>query len=91
MDKENIKLLWEENKGGAGKGASAMKNSQAASESEAANFPCVLCGKSFGQKHSLARHLKSHKSGDGHSCFKCKKIKNFIVRLLIMYRVLRND
>ena len=36
MDKENIKLLWEENKGGTGKGASAMKNSQAV-ESEAAS------------------------------------------------------
>ena len=72
MDKENIKLLWEENKGGAEKGVSAMKNSQAA-EGEEASFPCALCGKSFGQKHSLARHLKSHKSGDGHSCFKCKK------------------
>ena len=74
MDKENIKLLWEENKGvaAAGKGSSAMRSSQAA-KGEAASFPCGLCGKSFSQKHSLARHLKSHTSGDGHSCFKCKK------------------
>ena len=36
-------------------------------------FPCLLCNKSFNQKHSLARHLKSHKTTEGHECSKCNK------------------
>ena len=36
-------------------------------------FPCFLCSKSFSQKHSLARHLRTHKSNDGHQCFNCDK------------------
>ena len=70
MDKENIKLLWEENKGGSVKMAASMRSVK---EGEGACLPCVLCSKTFTQKHALARHLKSHKSGEGHSCFKCKK------------------
>ena len=36
-------------------------------------FPCLLCGKTFSQKHSLSRHMKTHKASEGHECQKCSK------------------
>ena len=69
MDKENrIKLVYGEIKKGNQAGSENRK-----SDSTEKTFPCFLCNKSFNQKHSLAKHLKSHKSGEGHECHKCKK------------------
>merc|ERR1719192_548848 len=69
MDKENrIKLVYGEIKKGNQGSAENRK-----SDGTEKTFPCFLCNKSFNQKHSLAKHLKSHKSGEGHECHKCKK------------------
>ena len=34
---------------------------------------CYICNKTFHQKSSLSKHLKTHKVGDGHICQKCDK------------------
>ena len=34
---------------------------------------CYICNKTFHQKSSLSKHLKTHKVGDGHVCQKCDK------------------
>ena len=73
-NKENqVKLVFGEEKQFI---FSADNNSEVGLKKQNLNektYPCCLCSKSFNQKHSLARHLKSHKSTEGHECFKCNK------------------
>ena len=37
------------------------------------SFTCHVCNKFFLSKHSLAKHLRTHKSIEGHECDKCNK------------------
>ena len=34
---------------------------------------CYICNKTFGQRSSLTKHIKTHKVGEGHTCKKCDK------------------
>ena len=37
------------------------------------SFNCFICNKIFQTKHSLTKHLRTHKSAEGHKCDKCDK------------------
>ena len=34
---------------------------------------CYICTKTFSQRSSLTKHMKTHKVGEGHVCKKCNK------------------
>ena len=34
---------------------------------------CYICNKTFSQRNSLTKHIKTHKVGEGHVCKKCNK------------------
>ena len=42
-------------------------------ESSPHEHNCYVCNKTFNQKSSLTKHLKTHKIGEGHNCPKCDK------------------